>query len=185
MNFGVFVTPNTTMKLRPHLITPTRLSTHVSRPTPICMRAAMALLNYFKKAVVETLPDPHGQLLAKIPSTIVKSNRQVLVATEKERRQGEYKISPKNKATITKYASEHGVAHAALGDDVQVKVLLEKNMGKTTFLGEKLDKYLQELIVKMCSRGTLIGSTIVVAIACGILLMHNKTMLEEFEVQSH
>ena len=60
-----------------------------------------------------------------------KSNRQVLVATEKERRQGEYnKISPKDKATITKYASKHGVAHAALGDDVQVKVLLEKKHGK-------------------------------------------------------
>ena len=74
----------------------------------------MALLKYFKKVAVDTLPDAHGQLLAKIPSsTIVESNRQVPKATEKERRWEEYnKISPKDKATIVKYVSEHGVAKA-------------------------------------------------------------------------
>ena len=32
----------------------------------------------------------------------------------------------------------------------------------------------------MCSLGIPIGSTTVVAVACGILLKHNKAMLEEF-----
>ena len=46
-------------------------------------------------------------------STIVESNRQVLKATEKERRWGEYnKVSLKDKATIVKYVSKHGVAEA-------------------------------------------------------------------------
>ena len=45
-------------------------------------------------------------------STIVESNRQVLkAATEKERRRGEHdKITSRDKATIAKYVSEHGVA---------------------------------------------------------------------------
>ena len=86
---------------------------------PIWMHVAMA-----QKVGVETLPDPQGQLLAKIPSsTIVESNRQVLKATEKERRWGEYnKISPKDKATIAKYVSEHGVAKA-------VRHLEDKSVG--------------------------------------------------------
>ena len=67
---------------------PRILSTHVSRPMPIWMRVAMALLKYFKKVAVETLPDSQGQLLAKIPSTIVESNRQVLRLLRKKGAQG-------------------------------------------------------------------------------------------------
>ena len=72
-----FMVPNTTTKfttggLCPCSITPMRLSTHVSRLMPIWMCAAIALL---KKVAVETLPGPHSQLSAKMPSTIVKSNR--------------------------------------------------------------------------------------------------------------
>ena len=47
-------------------------------------------------------------------------------------------------------------------------------------VGEKLDTYLQELIVEMGSWGTPIVSTIAAPVACGILLKHNKALLEEF-----
>ena len=57
---------------------------------------------------------------------------------------------------------------------------MQKKRGRPPLLGEKLDKYLQEVIIEMHSRGTPIGSTIVVAVARGILLKHNKAMLEDF-----
>ena len=40
---------------------------------------------------------------------------------------------------------------AALGDDVQVKVLPGKTRGRPPLVDKKLDKYLQELIVEMHS----------------------------------
>ena len=57
---------------------------------------------------------------------------------------------------------------AKLGEVVEVVTLPVKVCGRPTLLGEKLDKYLQQMIVDMHSRGTPIGSTIVVAVAHGI-----------------
>ena len=158
----------------------------------------MALFKYFKTAVIGTgtLPDPHGPLSRKVPSsTIVEANRQVLEVIEKKGR-GEYnKLSPEDNMAVGKYASEHGVAKAmrrlkekgvketsvkdwkkaygkelkerckcAALEDVRVESLPCKKCGRPPLLSEKLDKYLQELIVEMRSRGTPIGSTIVVAV---------------------
>lgn len=79
--------PVSTMKLftgglRPRPITPTHLSTRVSQPTPIWTGVFSNTSNTSRKVAVETLPDPQGHLLAKMPSsTIVESNdRQVLKA---------------------------------------------------------------------------------------------------------
>ena len=65
-------------------------------------------------------------------------------------------------------------------EEVRVESLPGKTRGRPPLLGEKLDKYLQEIITEMRSRGTAIGSTIVVAVARGILLKHDKQQLEEF-----
>lgn len=55
-----------------------------------------------------------------------------------------------------------------------------KTRGQPPLLGKKLDRYLQETIKEMRCRGTPIGSAIVVAVAHGILLKHNRQMMEEF-----
>uniref|UniRef100_A0A1X7U266 HTH CENPB-type domain-containing protein n=1 Tax=Amphimedon queenslandica TaxID=400682 RepID=A0A1X7U266_AMPQE len=69
---------------------------------------------------------------------------------------------------------------AGVGEDVRVVSLPGKTRGQPPLLGEKLDKCLQEIIKEMRCRGTPIGSTIVVAVARGILLKHNRQMMEEF-----
>lgn len=68
--------------------------------------------------------------------------------------------------------------NAGIGEEVQVESLPGKTRGRPPLLGEKLDKYLQETIIEMRSRGTPIGSTIVVAVARGILLKHNKQLVD-------
>ena len=69
---------------------------------------------------------------------------------------------------------------AKVGKEVFVMAPPSKKRGRPPLLGEKLDKYLQEAIVHMHSRGTLVGTTIVVGTGRGILLMHGKTSVKEF-----
>ena len=49
-----------------------------------------------------------------------------------------------------------------------------KSMGNP-LLGEKLDKQLQQMIGDMRSRGTPIGTSVVVGVGRGILLKHKKS----------
>ncbi len=119
------------------------------------------------------------------------------------------RISQEEKAVVAKYASEHGVAKAVKkfkeknvketsvrdwkrlfekelkkkydqGEDVVVNHLPVKERGRPPLLGNRLDTYLKELICSMRSRGTPIGTRIVVAVARGILMKHEKKLLEEF-----
>ena len=144
--------------------------------------------------------------------TIAESNKQIREVLQKDKKRGEYnKLSPEEKAVIGKYASENGVSKAVrhfqdkdssvrdwkklyekelkercklakLGEVVEVVTLPVKVHGRPTLLGEKLDKYLQQMIADMHSRRTPIGSTIVVAVARGILLKHNKAGLEDYNM---
>ena len=66
------------------------------------------------------------------------------------------------------------------GQVMVVNALPAKTRGRPPLLGNKLDKHLQELIISMRSRGTPIGSSVVIAIGRGILLKHDKRSLEEF-----
>ena len=58
-----------------------------------------------------------------------------------------------------------------------------KEVCKPPPLGEKLDKYLQEMIVSMRSHGSPIGTGVVKGIGEGILLKHYKCSLEEFGIK--
>ena len=66
------------------------------------------------------------------------------------------------------------------GETVIVKALSTKKRGRPPILGKSLDKYLQDTIVSMTSRGTAIGSSVVVGIGRGILLKHDRASLDEF-----
>ena len=133
----------------------------------------------------------------------------------KGKKQGVYqKLSSKQKATIGKYASEHGVASAVrrykdknlkessirdrrnlyqkelaerskmakIGEEVCVDALPGKKRGKPPLLGEKLDGHLQEIILGMRSRGTPIGTSVVIGIGTGILLKHKKATASSFKL---
>ena len=69
---------------------------------------------------------------------------------------------------------------ASPGEEVAVVALCSKKRGRPPLLGEKLDKYLQEIISYMRSRGVPIGTSITMGIGRGILLKHNRNMLEDF-----
>ena len=66
------------------------------------------------------------------------------------------------------------------GEDVTVIALPERKRGRPPILGEKLDTYLRSYITAMRSRGTPVGSNIVIGVARGILLKHNRSALKEF-----
>ena len=70
---------------------------------------------------------------------------------------------------------------AKAGEEVHVKTLTFKKHGRPLLLGIKLDKYLQQLIALMRSRGTPIGTNIVIASRRGIPLKYSnyKSSLEE------
>ena len=61
-----------------------------------------------------------------------------------------------------------------------IESLPVKQRGRPPLLGVKLDMYLQEIITEMRSRGTHIGTSIIQGVARGILLSHNKSMLEDY-----
>jgi len=52
----------------------------------------------------------------------------------------------------------------------EVTELPSKKRGRPSLLGEKLDMYLRRYIKAMRSRGTTVGSSIVVGVARGVLL---------------
>ena len=45
------------------------------------------------------------------------------------------------------------------------------------YIGEKLDKMLENLIASLCSRGSPVDSHVVVGLARGILLKYDRTSL--------
>ena len=55
------------------------------------------------------------------------------------------------------------------GEEVTVTALPSEKAGRLPLLGEKLDKYLQEMTVHMHSQGTPIGTGTVVSTGKGIL----------------
>jgi len=76
-------------------------------------------------------------------------------------------------------------ALAKAGEDEAVPEVTElpsKKRGRPPLLGEKLDMYLRRYIIAMRSRGTPVGSSIVVGVARGILLRHSKPTLEDIKL---
>lgn len=69
-----------------------------------------------------------------------------------------------------------------IGEEVYVDALPGKKRGKSALLGEKFDGHLQEIILGMRSRGTLIGTSVVIGIATGILLKHKKATANSFRL---
>ena len=66
------------------------------------------------------------------------------------------------------------------GQAVVVTTLPTKRCGRPPVLGERLDKYLQEMILSIRGHGIPIGTSIVMGIGRGIMLKHNRTGLKEF-----
>ena len=66
------------------------------------------------------------------------------------------------------------------GKAVMVEALPLKNRGRPPLLGHKMDKALQNYIIGMRSRGTPIGTTVVVGIGRGLILKDQKTHPEYF-----
>lgn len=64
---------------------------------------------------------------------------------------------------------------AKIGEAVCVDALPVKKRGKPPLLGEKLDKQLQQMIGDMRSRGTPIGTSVIIGVGRGILLKHKKS----------
>ena len=62
------------------------------------------------------------------------------------------------------------------GEDLSVTVLPERKWGRPPLLGEKLDTYLKSYITAMRSRATPVRSNIVIGVARGILLKHNRSV---------
>ncbi len=168
----------------------------------------MALTKYFKR--LDYLPDPEGPLALKVPSKIIiETNKQVRKVSKKRGEYSKHSAedrleigkyaSKHGVAKAVRQFNNKDVKESTVRDwkklydtefkkmskfasieDVRVESLPEKTRGRPPLLGEKLDKYLKEIIIAMRSRGTAIGSVIVIAIARGILLKHDKRMLEEF-----
>ncbi len=59
-----------------------------------------------------------------------------------------------------------------------VESLATKKRGRPPLLGSTLDKNLQEIIVSLRSRGTPIGTSVIIGI--GMLLKHNRSSMNEF-----
>lgn len=68
--------------------------------------------------------------------------------------------------------------NAKIGKVVCVNVLPIQKRGKPPLLGEKLDRYLQQVIGKMRSRRTLIGTSVIIGVGKVILLKHKKPPVE-------
>ena len=115
------------------------------------------------------------------------------------------RLSPEEKATIAKYASDHGVSKALKhfkekqlkessvrdwlklyrlelqrkskakvpDQQMSVKCLPSKTLGRPPILGFKLDHLLQEKIKSMRLRGTPIGTSVVISIGTAIAKKHS------------
>ena len=63
---------------------------------------------------------------------------------------------------------------------IEIASLPSKKQGRPPLLGYKLDQLLQEQIVSMRKRGTPISSHMVIGVARGLLLKHNRSFLNDF-----
>ena len=61
-----------------------------------------------------------------------------------------------------------------VGEEVFIDALPSKKLGKPPLLGEKLDCHLLDKILAMRSRGTPIGTSVVIGIGTGILISTRK-----------
>ena len=61
-----------------------------------------------------------------------------------------------------------------------MKSLPGKTRGRPPLLGRKCDNILQQLIVSMRSRGSPVGSSVTIGVGRGIMMRHNKSLLQEF-----
>ena len=168
----------------------------------------MSLLQFFHLVKAATDDDEDGREKSCVPSKLVQDGAPHVVCLVKERgKRGEYlKLTPKEKATIGKYASEHGVASAVKkfkkknlkecsvrdwrdaylrefndklekakpGEEVSFKELCSKKRERPVLLGVKMDECLQQLLLWMRSRGTPVGTTVVIGAAQGILMNHKS-----------
>ena len=60
------------------------------------------------------------------------------------------------------------------GGEVSVKELSSKKRGRPVLLSAKMDECLQQLLLVMRSRGTPVGTTVVIGAAQGILMKHKS-----------
>ncbi len=58
--------------------------------------------------------------------------------------------------------------------------LSTKKRGRPPLLGSTLDKNLRYIIVSLRSRGTPIGTSVIIGIGRGLLLKHNISSMNEF-----
>uniref|UniRef100_A0A1X7U603 Uncharacterized protein n=1 Tax=Amphimedon queenslandica TaxID=400682 RepID=A0A1X7U603_AMPQE len=69
---------------------------------------------------------------------------------------------------------------AAPGEGIVVDSLPVKRRGRPPLLGQKWDQLLQELIIAKRQRSVPIGTSVVIGTGRGILLKHNRSLLEEY-----
>ena len=69
---------------------------------------------------------------------------------------------------------------ATPGETIEITSLPSKKQGRPPLLGYKLDHLLQEQIISMRKRGTPISSHMVIGVARGLLLKHNRSFLSDF-----
>ena len=63
---------------------------------------------------------------------------------------------------------------AKVGEAVTVDSLPSKKCGKPPFLGAKLDIHLRQLIGDMRSRGTAMGTSVVIGVGTGVVMKHTR-----------
>ena len=81
---------------------------------------------------------------------------------------------------IYKQELEAKLKMAKEGESIIVKEIPTKKCGRPPLLGEKLDKILENLVASLRSRGSPVGSHVVVGLARGVLLKCDQTSLKEF-----
>lgn len=70
--------------------------------------------------------------------------------------------------------------NATPGETIEITSLPSKKQGRPPLLGYKLDQLLQERIISIRKRGTPISSHMVIGVARGLLLKHNRSFLNDF-----
>ena len=159
---------------------------------------------------VDNFPSTYGPLSSTGPiKTIIEVNKQVSDVERQELKRGEYsKHSLADKAVIGDMQVSMGLLRlydilkkkrtirdwkkaydkelkekckcVSSGQAVVVTTLPTKRRGRPPFLSERLDKYLQEMILSMCGRGTPIRTSIIMGIGRGVMLKHNRIGLKKF-----
>ena len=166
---------------------------------------ANSILRYYKPIGVS---NPRSPLSSKIPSRAIESaNKEVEDILSKSKRKGPYRrYTPEERATIGKYAIDHGVNEAAhkysinestvrsfknaylevrarkrkAGDEMNVSELLAKKQGRPLIVGEKINTAIQECVLAIREGNGTVNTAIVIAGARGILKTMDPTKLGEF-----